>query len=85
MEQLGWVLIQYDWWRGENLDTNVYAKKKDHVKIQREGCHMEAKKRPQIQWIYILDCILLAFITGEGNGTPLQYACLENPMGGGAW
>ena len=20
-----------------------------------------------------------------GNGTPLQYACLENPMGGGAW
>ena len=22
---------------------------------------------------------------GEGNGTPLQYSCLENPMGGGAW
>ena len=21
---------------------------------------------------------------GEGNGTPLQYSCLENPMGGGA-
>ena len=21
----------------------------------------------------------------EGNGTPLQYSCLENPMGGGAW
>ena len=20
-----------------------------------------------------------------GNGTPLQYSCLENPMGGGAW
>ena len=24
-------------------------------------------------------------ITGEGNGTPLQYSCLENPMDGGAW
>ena len=23
--------------------------------------------------------------TGEGNGTPLQYSCLENPMDGGAW
>ena len=22
---------------------------------------------------------------GEGNDTPLQYSCLENPMGGGAW
>ena len=21
----------------------------------------------------------------EGNGTPLQYSCLENPTGGGAW
>ena len=22
---------------------------------------------------------------GEGNGNPLQYTCLENPMDGGAW
>ena len=22
---------------------------------------------------------------GEGNGTPLQYACLENPMDRGVW
>ena len=21
----------------------------------------------------------------EGNGTPLQYSCLENPMDGGDW
>ena len=24
-------------------------------------------------------------IIGEGNGIPLQYSCLENPMDGGAW
>ena len=24
-------------------------------------------------------------IPGEGNGTPLQYSCLENPMDGGAY
>ena len=23
-------------------------------------------------------------MAGEGNGTPLQYSCLENPMDGGA-
>ena len=27
----------------------------------------------------------IALISHEGNGTPLQYSCLENPMGGGAW
>ena len=30
--------------------------------------------------------LLLQVITfGEGNGKPLQYSCLENPMDGGAW
>ena len=24
-------------------------------------------------------------MNGEGNGNPLQYSCLENPMGRGAW
>ena len=24
-------------------------------------------------------------LLGEGNGNPLQYSCLENPMDGGAW
>ena len=31
--------------------------------------------------IWIIVCDML----GEGNGTPLQYSCLENPMDGGAW
>ena len=26
-----------------------------------------------------------AMAYGKGNGTPLQYSCLENPMDGGAW
>ena len=25
------------------------------------------------------------YILGEGNGTPLQYSCLKNPMDRGAW
>ena len=37
------------------------------------------------------DCISWSFypmvlrMSGEGNGNPLQYSCLENPMDGGAW
>ena len=28
---------------------------------------------------------MVVSLCGEGNGTPLQYSCLENPMDGGAW
>jgi len=27
----------------------------------------------------------LMVVLGEGNGNPLQYSCLENPMDRGAW
>ena len=33
----------------------------------------------------IRNCHLALLQSGEGNGTPLQYSCLENPMDGGAW
>ena len=29
--------------------------------------------------------LLVLSVSGEGNGNPLQYSCLANPMGGGAW
>ena len=29
--------------------------------------------------------LFLPYNSGEGNGTPLQYSWLENPMDGGAW
>jgi len=32
-----------------------------------------------------LNYYILEARIGEGNGTPLQYSCLENPMDGGAW
>ena len=35
-----------------------------------------------LQWLYYLLCKKR---NGEGNGTPFQYSCLENPMDGGAW
>ena len=42
---------------------------------------MLSSLRRVLLWLFhILDSIL-----GEGNGTPLQYSCLENPMDRGAW
>ena len=53
-----------------------------------------------ILWARILEWLAITFpsgsfwprdwtqvscIAGEGNGNPLQYSCLENPMDGGAW
>ena len=37
-----------------------------------------------LKWINYKD-LLYTVYHGEGNGTPLQYSCLENPMDGGAW
>ena len=34
---------------------------------------------------HILIYCSLGPLPGEGDGTPLQYSCLENPMDGGAW
>ena len=32
-----------------------------------------------------MDLQLTLIFRGEGNGNPLQYSCLENPMDEGAW
>ena len=32
-----------------------------------------------------MNCSTPGLPVGEGNGTPLQYSCLENPMDGGPW
>ena len=58
------------------------------------GCHCltkEEKKQdsnfPNRGWQELGwdDLIPFRAHVGEGNGTPLQYSCLENPMDGGAW
>ena len=45
------------------------------------------KKAEMVSTIYSVNWnwVYLRVIFAEGNGTPLQYSCLENPMDGGAW
>ena len=39
---------------------------------------------PFTMCVCVCVCVCVASF-GEGNGTPLQYSCLENPMDRGAW
>ena len=34
---------------------------------------------------FLSNSIILDILPREGDGTPLQYSCLENPRDGGAW
>ena len=49
----------------------------------RSLLHLQADS---LQWAQLgKHCIHLYSGIREGNGTPLQYSCLENPMDRGAW
>ena len=49
----------------------------------KEGQYIMIKRSIQEENITIVN--IYAPNIGEGNGTPLQYFCLENSMDGGAW
>ena len=56
---------------------------KSHGRRSLVGCsprgHQESDTTEQLHFDFSLSC------TGEGNGNPLQYSCLENPKDGTAW
>ena len=43
------------------------------------------KNLPAMQQTWVRSLGQEVFFPGEGNGNPLQYSCLENPMDRGAW
>ena len=63
--------------------TPVLSSGKPHGRRSLVGCspwgHEESDTTERLHFHFSLSC------TGEGNGTPLQYSRLENPMDGGAW
>ena len=44
----------------------------------RWSCSLDNNRKPTIR-------MTIVYFLGEGNGDPLQYYCLENPMNRGAW
>ena len=62
-------------------DTTLVAENEEELKSFLMKMKEESEKdglKLNIQKMKIM-------ASGEGNGTPLQYSCLENPMDGGAW
>ena len=56
------------------------------LNIKKPKPHQKMDRRPKQTFLqsYVFFQIL-TLRCGEGNGTPLQYSCLENPMDGGTW
>ena len=88
----------YRWWKGATYRNSIISSDNrlevghavvwssiilivlSIVDLQFQGRFVPVSLRPVLR-------IVAAYVmaTGEGNGNPLQYPCLENPMGGGAW
>ena len=65
------------------------AKARQHRRVKKRWhmCtteHYSAVKRNEIM-PFAAKWMDLETVIGEGDGTPLQYSCLENPMDGDAW
>ena len=63
--------------------TPVLLPGKPHGRRSLVGCSpwgcKESETTERLHFHFSLSCI------GEGNGSPLQCSCLENPRDGGAW
>ena len=47
--------------------------------------NLQPLKFPKVMTLQLIILNTSKIIIGEGNGNPLQYSCLENPMDRGAW
>ena len=62
-----------------------------HVILHHQTCLIDFKALEKNQAIILItyiqtwDLTSVHAATREGNGNPLWYSCLENPMDGGAW
>ena len=70
-------------WRRQWHPTPVLLPGKSHGWRSLVGCspwgHQESDTAERLHSHFSLSCVR------EGNGTPLQCSCLENPRDGGAW
>ena len=70
-------------WRRQWHPTPVLLPGKSHGRRSLVGCspwgRKESDTTERLHVHFSLSC------TGEGNGSPLQCSCLENPRDGGGW
>ena len=84
----GWKNIFHANGKQKKAGVAILISDKIDLKIKnatrrKEGHYLIIKGSIQQEDITIVN--IYASNNGEGNGTPLQYSCLENPMDRGAW
>ena len=72
------IIRRRQWHPTPVLLPGKYHRRRSLVGCSPWGCE-ESDTTEQLHFHFSLSCI------GEGNGTPLQCSCLENPRDGGAW
>ena len=93
-EQCCFVLIQYYLYcSSHNFRTILQEYKISSIMallIWKRQELLDGRNNRKWNNLFTCECRQTVFATNliyirEGNGTPLQYSCLENPMDGGAW
>ena len=94
LQSMGSLRVRHDWatllslftflhWRRKWQPTPVFLPGESQGWGSLVGCCLwgctESDTTERLCFHFSLSCI------GEGNGTPLQYSCLENPRDGEAW
>ena len=76
-------LFTFMHWRRKWQPTPVFLPGESQGRRSLVGCRLwglaESDTTERLHFHFSLSC------TGEGNGNPLQYSCLENPRDGEAW
>ena len=80
------VLLQHHSSKASVLQHSVF------FRVQFSHSYMTTGKTIALtRWTFVgkvmslLFNMLSKFVIGKGNGNPLQYSCLENPLDRGAW
>ena len=68
----------------KNLEKNLKKSQLD-MKLETVTTGGKAQGRGRRIIVGLQNYAFAYRLDGEGNGTSLQYSCLENPMDGGAW
>ena len=76
--------------------NNIWIKQRTQNDALKDSYHLKSYSQlvlPNHLLTFCCDAVVAKYLfftvsaacNTEGNGTPLQYSCLENPMDGGAW
>ena len=81
----GLFLVIIHYWRAPiHLESHLLQNDAERGRKQRNGLVGDCNLGALFHNAFFLNMLPPLPRIGEGNGTPLQYSCLENPMGRGA-